>query len=164
MFGRVPLAFPNLFLPAWQIEGLATYEESGLTGRGRLHRGRLPRDRARGGPDGAARAARPRQRRPHRLARRPAPYAYGLGFHEFLAARFGEARFHELAQRTAGRLPYTGFTAFPPVFGQSLGSLWREYEDVGGRLQRPPAQAPLTSQTRQVHRIVRTLPAGLRLA
>ena len=39
IFGRTPLAFPNLFLPAWQIEGLATYEESAITGTGRLHAG-----------------------------------------------------------------------------------------------------------------------------
>ena len=34
IFGRVPLAFPNLFLPTWQIEGLAVYEESAITGEG----------------------------------------------------------------------------------------------------------------------------------
>jgi hypothetical protein len=39
IFGRTPIAFPNLFLPAWQIEGLATYEESAITGSGRLHAG-----------------------------------------------------------------------------------------------------------------------------
>src|SRR5207245_4968412 len=39
VFGRTPLAFPNLFLPTWQIEGLATYEESLITGEGRLHAG-----------------------------------------------------------------------------------------------------------------------------
>jgi hypothetical protein len=39
IFGRAPIAFPNLFLPGWQIEGLATYEESIITGEGRLHAG-----------------------------------------------------------------------------------------------------------------------------
>jgi len=39
LFGRISIAFPNLYLPAWQIEGLATYEESVLTGGGRLHAG-----------------------------------------------------------------------------------------------------------------------------
>jgi len=39
VFGRMPLAFPNLYLPIWQIEGLATYEESAITGEGRLHDG-----------------------------------------------------------------------------------------------------------------------------
>src|SRR6185369_9645041 len=28
VFGRAPLVFPNLFLPVWEIEGFATYEES----------------------------------------------------------------------------------------------------------------------------------------
>jgi acetyl-CoA C-acetyltransferase len=37
VFGRVVLGFPNLFLPTWQIEGFATYQESALTGSGRLH-------------------------------------------------------------------------------------------------------------------------------
>src|SRR5262245_12597468 len=39
IFGRTELAFPNLFLPVWQIEGLATYQESAITGEGRLHAG-----------------------------------------------------------------------------------------------------------------------------
>jgi hypothetical protein len=38
-FGRTSVAFPNLFLPTWQIEGLATYEESVINGGGRLHAG-----------------------------------------------------------------------------------------------------------------------------
>ena len=29
----------SLYLPTWQIEGLATYEESVITGEGRLHAG-----------------------------------------------------------------------------------------------------------------------------
>ena len=37
IFGRMPIAFPNLYLPRWQLEGLATYHESALTGGGRLH-------------------------------------------------------------------------------------------------------------------------------
>jgi hypothetical protein len=36
VFGRNPFAFPNAFLPEWQIEGLATFEESRMTGEGRL--------------------------------------------------------------------------------------------------------------------------------
>ena len=39
IFGRVPVAFPNAFLPIWQIEGIATYEESRLTGEGRVPAG-----------------------------------------------------------------------------------------------------------------------------
>ena len=36
VLGRHPLAFPNLFVPAWQVEGLATYAES-AAGLGRVH-------------------------------------------------------------------------------------------------------------------------------
>ena len=84
IFGRTPFALPNIFLPTWQIEGLATYEESAITGDGRLHAGDFkaivgeaarqhklePLDRVNGGltdwPGGGA------------------AYAYGLGFHEYL--------------------------------------------------------------------------------
>ena len=127
MFGRAAFAFPNLYLPQWQIEGLATYEESAVTGRGRVPAGDFrmlvdesaraslfePIDRVNGGliawPGGTA------------------AYAYGAYFHEYLAERFGEARLGELARRTAGQLPYTGDRAFSRLFGEGLGDLWRGF-------------------------------------
>jgi hypothetical protein len=127
LFGRTPVAFPNLWLPQWQIEGLATWEESALTGGGRLRAGDFraveqfaaagPRpwtlDRASGGlvawPDGHA------------------AYAAGLGFHAYLADRFGEASLGELATRTSRRLPFLGTGAYRRVFGEPLGTLWRDY-------------------------------------
>ncbi len=39
VLGRSPIAFPNLFLPAWQMEGFATYWETQATGLGRLNAG-----------------------------------------------------------------------------------------------------------------------------
>src|SRR5262245_18752666 len=128
VFGRVPLAFPNLFLPKWQIEGLATYEESAMTDGGRLHAGDFraivdeaavskvlePLDRVNGGltdwPAGTA------------------TYADGVGFHDYLAKRFGEESFGRLATATAGRVPFTASPMFKKEFGESLGSLWRDYE------------------------------------
>ena len=62
--------FPNLFLPAWQIEGLATYEESAITGTGRLHAGDFRAIVDEAARARRARAARPRQRRADRLAGR----------------------------------------------------------------------------------------------
>ncbi|MGH9141991.1 MAG: hypothetical protein ACRD2I_12745 [Vicinamibacterales bacterium] len=127
IFGRTPYAFPNLFLPPWQIEGLATYEESRVTGEGRLHAGdfraivdqaakdgRLePLDRVNGGltdwPGGAA------------------AYAYGAGFHQYLADRFGRSTLAALADATAHRVPYLAAPAFTRVYGESLGNLWRDY-------------------------------------
>ena len=128
VFGRVPIAFPNLFLPLWQIEGLATYEESRLTGEGRLHAGDFqavtgeaaaahrmePLDRANGGlttwPDGLN------------------AYAYGLGFQAFLADRYGEDTIAKMAGQTAGRFPFVQSPVFKRVYGKSLGDLWKEYE------------------------------------
>src|SRR5581483_627706 len=89
VFGRTTLAFPNLFLPTWQVEGLATYEESAITGLGRVHAGDFAAV-----VDEAARAgaAEPIDRVNGGLTDWPAgngPYAYGAGFHEYLARRFG---------------------------------------------------------------------------
>jgi hypothetical protein len=127
IFGRTPIAFPNVWLPVWQVEGLAAWQESVLTGEGRLHAGDFraieqqaarqhrvePLDRASGGltdwPSGNA------------------PYAFGLGFHQYLADRFGEARFGDLATATARRLPFFGSRAFKNVYGQPLGALWTDY-------------------------------------
>jgi len=128
VFGRTPYAFPNLFLPAWQIEGLATYQESALTGSGRLHSGDF------GAITGeAARAGRPEplDRVNGGLIDWPgghAPYAYGAGFHAYLADTYGAEKLAALASATARRIPYTASRAFRRVYGQSLGALWREYQ------------------------------------
>lgn len=128
LFGRHVIAFPNLFLPEWQIEGLATYEESAATGAGRLHAGDF---RAIVGE--AARAGRlePLDRVNGGLTDWPggnAEYAYGLGFHAYLAERYGSDSLARLADATAGRVPYTASPVFRRVYGKSLGDLWREYE------------------------------------
>jgi Tol biopolymer transport system component len=128
MFGRTSLAFPNLWLPTWQIEGLAAWEESALTGEGRLHSGfrtieveaaqtgRIePLDRINGGltdwPAGSA------------------PYAFGLGFHEYLATHYFPNRFGDLAERTSRSLPFLGSRAFKSVYGKPLGELWSDYRE-----------------------------------
>ena len=128
VFGRSPLLYPNLFLPLWQIEGIATYNEGLLTGEGRVPAGDFrfildraaderrfePLDRANGGlvdwPGGAA------------------PYAYGAYFHQYLADRFGPESLARLADDTSGRLPYFGARSFRKVFGRSLGALWDDFE------------------------------------
>jgi hypothetical protein len=128
VFGRSPLLYPNLFLPLWQIEGIATYNESVLTGAGRVFAGDFrqivqraeaerrfePLDRANGGlvawPAGAAQ------------------YAYGAYFHQYLADRFGPESIARLAAETSGRLPYFGVRGFRKVFRRSLGDLWDDFE------------------------------------
>lgn len=132
VFGRAPLLMPNLFIPAWQIEGLATFEESATTGAGRLNAGDF------GAIVGRALIAgrfEPIDRVSGWLVDWPwgnAPYAYGGFFHKYLADRFGDARLAELAKRTAGRVPYLSSGAFKSVFGRSLGQLWREFAEGPG--------------------------------
>lgn len=140
LFGRAEFVFPNLSLPEWQIEGLAAWQESALTGTGRVtapdfraiervaaadgHPLRM--DQANGGlttwPDGHA------------------AYAAGLGFHEYLVNRFGDDTLAQLANKTAGRLPFLASGAFKGIYGESLGSLWREYtRDVMARAATLPS-------------------------
>jgi hypothetical protein len=129
VFGRAPLLFPNWFLPQWQIEGIATWSESAVTGQGRVRSGDFrqivgaaaavgafePVDRVNGGlvdwPDGHAH------------------YAYGAFFHEHLARRFGDKRLGDLADATGRRLPYLPLGAFDRAFGEDFGTLWREFRE-----------------------------------
>ena len=142
VFGRAPLLFPNLFLPQWQIEGIATWSESAFTGQGRVRSGDFrqvvgaaaavgafePVDRVNGGlvdwPDGHA------------------PYAYGAFFHEHLASRFGDTRLGDLADATGRRLPYLPLGAFDRAFGEDFGTLWREFRASVGSHRDPEPDAP----------------------
>jgi hypothetical protein len=134
VFGRNPLLYPNVYLPIWQIEGLAVHEESRLTGQGRVPAADFrsiltvasaasrfePIDRASGGliawPSGQT------------------PYIYGAYFHEFLERTYGEDAIRRLTDATAGTVPYFGSRAFRKVFKRSLGGLWDDFErDVASR-------------------------------
>jgi hypothetical protein len=149
MFGRTPLAFPNLFLPAWQTEGLATYEESAVTGTGRMYAGDF---RAIVGEAARQGALEPLDRVNGGLTDWPggsSVYAYGVGFHQYLADRFGAAKLGELAGATAGRLPYLSSRSFVRVYGKPLGVLWREYQEstaavAGDRPAISPGERRLT--------------------
>lgn len=147
VFGHSPLLYPNLFLPLSQIEGLATYNESRLTGEGRIPAGDFrdiidravlsrrfdPIDRTNGGlvdwPGGQAH------------------YVYGAYFLQYLADRFGAESVARLANETSGRVPYFGAPAFRKVFKRSLGDLWDDFEaDTRAR-----AHDQASSTTRLTH-------------
>jgi WD40 repeat protein len=146
VFGRVPVAFPNGFLPVWQIEGIATFEESRMTGEGRIPagdfraivdvaaaRGRFePIDRAGGGlvdwPGGYA------------------AYAYGAYFHQYLADTYGAERLTELADATSRRLPLFGAGAFKKVFGRSSANLWKDFRDARENAAVPRSETDARAQ------------------
>lgn len=133
VFGRQPLFYPNVFLPEWQIEGLATYHESALTQGGRVRAPdfRMLLDRA-----AAADRFAPLDRASGGVVDWPSgnrPYLYGAYFHQYLADRFGEASIARLTRETADRLPLFGSRAFRSVYGQSLGSLWNDFRADAAR-------------------------------
>jgi Tol biopolymer transport system component len=146
VFGRLPLLYPNLYLPKWQIEGIAVHEESLLTGQGRV-----PDKSFRAIADVASAASRfePLDRASGSLVEWPSghtPYVYGAYFHEFLAARYGEASLRQLTDSTAGRVPFLGSRAFKKIFKRSLGELWREFESAS-HVEIAPAGATVSRLT-----------------
>jgi len=137
ILGRNPATFPNLFVPQWQVEGLATWAESAVTGLGRLHAadvagvvaaasasGRASIDRAGGGlvawPSGHT------------------PYFQGGVFDEAIASRYSPLALGDLSRETARRLPFLGGGAFQKVLGTSAGELWK------GIFAAPPEPAAAT--------------------
>jgi hypothetical protein len=143
VFGRAPALFPNIFLPGWETEGLATFYETRDTGLGRLRSGEF-----RLIVNAAARAGQvdPIDRATGALVDWPggnAAYAYGARFHEYLAGRFGQEAFSRLAAATARRIPYLPGGAYKRVFGASAKELWKEFaaatgSDDGFRQMVPP--------------------------
>jgi hypothetical protein len=133
VLGRMPVLYPNLFLPAWQIEGIATYEESGRAHEGRVHDSsfRTILDTA-----GASARFEPLDRANGGLVDWPSghtQYLYGSYFHAYLAATYGPESLRQLTDSTAGRVPYFGSLAFRKVFKKPLGELWREFEAASRR-------------------------------
>jgi hypothetical protein len=142
VFGRHPLAMPNVFTPSWQIEGIATHYESLDTGEGRVPAGdfRLLLDRA----SAAGRFASLDRASSDRIdwPSGNTPYLYGAYFHRYLAETYGEASLVRLADATAGRVPYLGSGAFDDVFGKPLGSLWADFEaHAAARASTPESRA-----------------------
>ena len=137
VLGRSPATFPNLFLPQWQVEGLATWAESAVTGFGRVHAadvagvvaamsapGSASIDRAGGGlvawPSGHT------------------PYFLGGDFDQALAERYSPQALGDLSRETARRLPFLGGGAYREVVGESAGALWKKIFSAPP----PPAVAP----------------------
>ena len=127
VFGRNPFFYPNMFLPPWQIEGLATHIES-ATGEGRVHAGdfRMVMTRA-----AAARRFPGLDRVSNTVVQWPGgttPYLYGAYFHEYLAKTYGKESITRLIDGTASRVPLFGPLAYREVFGKPLGALWKDFE------------------------------------
>ena len=151
IFGRVPVAFPNAFLPLWQIEGLATFEESRMTGQGRVPAGDFraivdvaaaqgrfePIDRASGGH--------------HRLAgRQRALRLRRATFTSSSPIATGRSGWRGWPMRRAGRVPFFGAGAFKNVFGRSSPDLWNDFR-AAREARRPRERRPTRGRRRLTH-------------
>jgi len=126
-FGR--FSVPNAFLPVWGLEGMAVYTETELTdfGRGRSAyydmQWRMAAIENRFSSIDRATT--------YNLGRFPwgeAPYLYGSGFHEYLAARYGRGKLVKLHQISSGQLPFFSNEAARRAFQQPFTELWSDWQ------------------------------------
>lgn len=126
IFGRVFWFMPNLFQPAWMLEGLAVLHESDpASGRGRLH-----------GPWFEAWLRAERERGFVALAeinadgrRMPVAqqYLYGAYFFDFLQRRHGAAAAPALVERYSGNIVPRLHSAPWDATGRTMDALWDEF-------------------------------------
>lgn len=126
VFGRVFWFMPNLFQPAWMLEGLAVLHESDpAAGRGRLR-----------GPWFEAWLRAERERGFVTLAeinadgrRLPVAqqYLYGAYFFDFLQRRHGEAAAGAIVGRYSGNLVPRLHSAPREATGRTMDELWRAF-------------------------------------
>ena len=131
VLGRNPFGFPNLLVPRWSQEGLATVLESRLTRSGRvratlydmtlrtaiLEDRFFPIDRATGFPvDWPAGST---------------PYAYGSLFLDYMGDRYGDEKFGEWVKMMGRRVLFTygADGAARRVYGKSFSGAWSDWRD-----------------------------------
>jgi len=130
IFGRAPLSFPNTYSPSWLSEGLAVYEESKLSGAGRIE-GSEHRM--------IARAAAIDHRFPSvgalSLAQGRFPfgetaYSFGSLFVDFLAKEHGDSSVRRYVEKASANLiPYLVNIPAKQGFGLSFSRGWKQFED-----------------------------------
>jgi hypothetical protein len=144
VFGRPALLFPNLYSPSWLTEGLAVYEESRLTGAGRVL-GSEHRMIARAAaidhafpPIGALSLAQ------SRFPFGEAAYAYGSLFIDYLARTRGDSAVRRFVDKSSAELiPYLVDIPAKAGFGISFSQAWREFSDSVTRSASLAAVPPL---------------------
>src|SRR5512133_790647 len=107
IFGRAPLLFPNTYSPSWLVEGLAVYEESKLTGAGRIE-GSEHRMIARAAAldHGFPAIGSLSLAQPH-FPFGETSYSFGSLFIDYLAKTRGESHVREFVDKSAANLiPY----------------------------------------------------------
>ncbi|GAC1648163.1 MAG: hypothetical protein NVS4B3_03300 [Gemmatimonadaceae bacterium] len=156
VFGRHPVFFPNLYAPAWLVEGLAVYYESRLTGSGRMegseHR-MIARAAALAGNVPALGAL---SLASTRYPYGESAYAYGSLFVDYLARTRGDSTVGRFVERMSSfPLPFFLDWDARRGFGVGFDEAYREWRDslvrdVGPARSPLPAWRELTREGRAV--------------
>ncbi len=104
VFGRLPILYPNLFVPDWQIEGSGDIRRKRDHAPGPRAGGRLPHAARRGSASGRF---APLDRATSAVIDWPggnSAYLYGAYFHQYLAERFGAETLTRLSSRNGRTL------------------------------------------------------------
>jgi len=144
VFGRAATIFPNMYAPSWLIEGLAVYEESHLTGAGRVQ-GSEHRMIARSAAiDHAFPAIGALSLGQGRFPFGESAYAYGSLFVDYMARTQGPDRIRTFVDKQSAELiPYLIDVPARQAFGISFSRAWRNFSDSVARSIRVGPAQPL---------------------
>ncbi|MDX8381753.1 MAG: hypothetical protein R8M14_06535 [Ghiorsea sp.] len=129
VFGRFPLLFPNLYQPAWMLEGMATYFETDKDkgiGRGQsAYFEMMMRMEVAHGIKPLRQVNQPLVTWPIGNSR----YLYGVYFYQFIAFTYGEETLMKLVESYSDHLiPFRINGVYEDVLGKDLSTLWDEFE------------------------------------
>ena len=129
IFGRILFAFPNVFMPPWMHEGLATYYETDKQlgiGRGQSsYFQMLMRMEVANGIKPLRQINQPMVSWPLGTSR----YLYGVYFEQFIADTHGEETLQKIVSSYSDHwLPFAINTVYEDVLGKDLSQLWQEFE------------------------------------
>ncbi|MDQ6983766.1 MAG: hypothetical protein Q9M44_03530, partial [Ghiorsea sp.] len=142
IFGRALFAFPNIYMPPWMHEGLATYYETdpdlGI-GRGQgSYFQMMMRMEVASGIKPLRQINQPMVSWPMGTSR----YLYGVYFEQFIADTYGVETLQKIINHYSDNwLPFAINTVYEEVLGKDLSQLWDEFEAYLQRQFQPQIQA-----------------------
>jgi hypothetical protein len=134
VFGRAAALFPNLYQPSWITEGLAVYEESKLTGAGRIE-GSEHRMIARSAEiEHVFPSLGSLSLSQGRFPFGEHAYGYGSLFIDYLARSRGDSAVRAFVEKSSANLiPYLIDIPAQQSFGERFEPAWRQFQDSIGR-------------------------------
>lgn len=129
IFGRVLFAFPNVFMPAWMHEGLATYYETDKAlgiGRGQsTYFQMMMRMEVDAGVKPVTQINQLRTLWPLPTSR----YLYGVYFYQFIADTYGGETLPKIVETYSDNwLPFAINDLYEEVLGKDMTEVWGEFE------------------------------------